>query len=113
MLLLQIALPFPRKLVDFSSGGKSTLCLHWDHSLFEILGSQQGNFCCPESLQRLDKDKKFVTDSSIWPRQPTPLMLKVRTWGCFSGAKVLLGRTQSSLNGSYGSSFERCVAKLV
>lgn len=47
------------------------------------------------------------------PDTSTPLMLKVRTWGCFSGVKVLLGRTQSKLSGSYGSSFERCVAKLV
>ena len=102
----------PESWLISGRGGKSTLCLHWDHSSFENLGSQQGIFVA-HSHCRLDKDKNFVTDSSIWPRQSTPLMLKVRTWGCFSGAQVLLGRTQSSLNGSYGSSFERCVAKLV
>ena len=67
----------------------------------------------PRITAELDKDKIMSLIPIFGPDTSTPLMLKVRTWGCFSGVKVLLGRTQSKLSGSYGSSFERCVAKLV
>lgn len=51
--------------------------------------------------------------SIFGPDISIPLMFKVRNWGCFSGAKVLLDRTESRVSGNYGSSFQRYVGKLV
>lgn len=59
----------PESWLISGRGGKSTLCLHWDHSSFEILGSQQGIFVA-QSHSRLDKDKILSLIPVFGPDNP-------------------------------------------